>query len=94
MTRQHETPRRGTARIQPAIARTGQQFEFDYIKSRNYAPHLGDQLPSAPSLIGITGAEASGFRYRLLSSVAHAQLHGLLPRELAERHARGEMGCV
>jgi hypothetical protein len=62
-----------------AIARAGQQFGFNYVDSKRYAPHVGDPLPTATSLIDlcITGAEASGNRYRLLSSVAHAQLHGL-----------------
>jgi hypothetical protein len=62
-----------------AIARAGQQFGFNYVDSKRYAPHLGDPLPSVTSMIDmcITGAAASGNRYRLLSSVAHGQLHGL-----------------
>lgn len=65
-----------------AIARSAQQYGLAFKKSSKpyVASHVGEQQPSAMKLIDQCASRTPGVgatSYRLLSSVAHGQMHGL-----------------
>jgi len=64
-----------------AIGRAATQHGFRFHKMDGWRPaYLGDRLPKAMALVDACASQTPGFgatSQRLLSSVAHAKLHGL-----------------
>lgn len=64
-----------------AIGHTGQRYGLSYRAQKGSTPaHLGSEPPKIMSLVDRCASETAGLgtlQYRQLSSVAHAQLHGL-----------------